>query len=365
MPSILLLSRDKVLDKIIRTALPPTVSLQVEKPSTLFLDNLIPSTTNQPRVILMDEGKESDMLSWLRTIELGGPPVVVLISDLDKRQSLLLAGASDYLLKPLVFEEVSLRLKPYLQEPDIGGIRSDQSRKFLEIEALERLTQQIIQNERWITIGRLIAGTCHDITNRMQATQGALSLAAEEMSLSDDLHSYISICQQETRRVSRRVEMLRYIYHPSSDPIVEIDIKELLNDSIALATEMLASGGITTEMRWADDLPIIRGKMGQVQFVLLGALLNLVDLMGYESKGHIRIWAGKVGLTAQIEFSTETPLTIISNQKVVKGPDLPAFVIESALGLPTLKRVLLTLNGDVGLLLNNPELSIWFSLPII
>lgn len=363
MLSILLLSADRTLDKIIRAALPPNISLQVEEPSTPLHEILVVSS--KPMLILVDADKGLDVMSRLPTLGLDGLPVVAIISNPDERQDLFQVGVRDYLIKPLVLEEISTRLNPYLQEQDIDGIQKGQSQQMSDGAVLEHLTKQIIQNERWITIGRLIASICHEITNRMQAIQGALSLAAEEPDLSNDLHTYISICQQETRRVSTRVETLRYIYHPNADPVVGIDITKLLNDIITLSSDRLTTRGATIETSLTDDLPIIRGRLGQSQFVLLGFLLNLIDLIGLESGSRIRVAAGRIGPTVQIEFSTEAPLSVISSQNTVEESELPAYVIESALGLPTLRQVILTMNGNVGLLLNKPGLSVWCSLPIV
>ncbi len=364
MPSILLLSADETLDKTIRAALPRGVSLQVVNlatadPSPEKLDTVI-----KPVLILVDTSKRLDVASWLPAFVQDGLPVVAITSDLGERQALFEAGVSDYLLKPLVPEEIKARLIPYVQKQNSENTRKSQSEQMPDRESREHLTRQIIQNERWITIGRLIAGVCHDITNRMQATQGALSLVLEESALSDDIQTYLSICQQETRRVSTQVERLRHIYHPEADQVAMIDIAELLDEVRTLATDAMATRGVTVEMSLAADLPIIRGRMGQLQFALLGLLLNLIGLISSENGGRIRVEAGTIGPTVQIGFSTDAPLSVISNRNKAAQSELPAHIIEYALGLSTLKQVILAQNGDVGLALNDPGLSVWFSLPI-
>ncbi len=364
MSSILLLSADQTLEKTMRAALPRSVSLQVVNHSLSqpFPEKL--DTAAKPVLILVDASKRLDVASWLPASGQVGLTVVAIISDPGERQALFQAGVHDYLLKPLVPEEIKARLSPYLQEPDIGNTQKNQSVQMLEHESRELLTRQMIQNERWITIGRLIASICHDITNRMQATQGALSLATEEPALSDDMRAFLSICQQETGRVSAQVERLRHIYHPEIDPVVMIDIAELLEEVRTLASDAITIRGVTVEMSLTDDLPVIRGRMGQLQFALLGLLLNLVDLINSEKGGRIRVEAGTIGPTVQIGFSTDAPLSIFSNQNQAAESESPRRILEYALGLPTMQQVIFAQNGDIGLLLNDPGLSVWLSLPI-
>ncbi len=235
----------------------------------------------------------------------------------------------------------------------------NQSRQISEGEILEHYARQLIQNERWITIGRLIASICHDITNRMQAVQGALSLATEEPALSDDMKAYLSICQQESRRVSLMVERLRYIYHPDSDQMAPVDIVSLLNEVGALTSDAMTNCGLAIEMNLAADLPVIKGRIGQLEFAFLGLLLNLIDLAGPKNGGHIRVEARTIESAVRIEFSMDVPLLLAPNRN-----EAAANIVESALGLSTFRQVILAQNGDVGISLTDPGLRTWISLPI-
>ena len=240
----------------------------------------------------------------------------------------------------------------------------DQDQQLNEDEGLGRFACQVIQNERWITIGRLIAGICHDITNRMQAIQGSLALAVEEQALSDDMKAYLSICQQESQRVNLLIERLRYIYHPESDRPATVDLISLLKEIGSMASDAMTSRGVTIEMDLPASLPLTKCKLGQLQFVLLGSLLNLTELIGVENGGCIRVRAIMVGPIAQIELSTDTPLLLSPNRNGMEKSEAPTSLIEHALGIPALRQAILSQNGDISFLLTDSGLSIWIGIPV-
>lgn len=240
----------------------------------------------------------------------------------------------------------------------------DQGQQVNENENLESFTFRDVQNERWITIGRLVAGICHDITNRMQAIQGALALAVEEPALSDDMKAYLSICQQESQRVNLFVERLRYIYHPESDRVATVDLISLLNEIGPLASDVMTSHNVSIEMGLPASLPLIKCRLGQMQFVLLGSLLNLTELIGAETGGRIRVGARTMGPMVQIELSTDALISLIPNQNEVEKSETSTGLIECALGIPTLRQAILSQNGDIGFLVADPGLSIWIGIPV-
>jgi hypothetical protein len=163
--------------------------------------------------------------------------------------------------------------------------------------------------------------------------------------------------------VSEEVERLRSIYHPEGDRLAMIDVVELLAGVQALMSDSSTSKGLTLEVAAATEVPRIRGQIGQLRFVILGLLLNIVDLVGIQKGGHIWMQARSVGPTVQIEISTDLPLSLSSQDGRSTELGSRADIIEHALGLPSFRQVIHAQNGDFGTSWNDPGLNVWFSLP--
>jgi len=307
-------------------------------------------------IILVEVDKKRALSSWFSPWGQIGVPVIAIISDPKDRDELFRAGASDCLLKPLVTQEIRARLSVYLPQ----NIDTNEERRRNESsQTLEQLKQQFIQNQRWITIGRLVAAICHNITNRMQASQGALTLAVEESFLSDDMRTYLSICLQETRRVIAQVEGLRHIYHPASDPIQLINLAQLLADVGSLASDATIAGKVSIDTMIEEDLPKFKSRAGQLQFMLLGILLNLIEMTNAEDTAHIRIEARRMGLSVQITISIDSSLQAWTLQH--NNQSIP----EHVLGLTTFREIAAAQNADLGFSSGDTELKIWISLPTL
>lgn len=353
MPIILMLSKDCALDPIIKEALPAGFLLQKIDLATKNSLSANSSQAGCPILVLVEINEKEDIAACATSLKQFGLPAIAIISNLNILHSVSQAGFVEYLPQPLVPEEIERRLRPFLKEFTIKSGQRYQYLGTMDADIQDRLTRQYIQNERWITIGRLIASVCHNITNRMQATRGALTLAVEEEDLSEDMRAYLYICQAETQRVNNLVEMLRCIYHADADQVVEINVAEFLNEINNLMTDAVANRDLVVELSLESELPIILGRAGQLQFALSGLLLNLIDLLSSENGGFIQISARKIGPTVQIEFFTELPKS-----------KLPIGFLEHALGLPTIRQALLVEHGELGLILNDPGLSVWINLPI-
>ncbi|MGB8253647.1 MAG: histidine kinase dimerization/phospho-acceptor domain-containing protein [Anaerolineaceae bacterium] len=356
MTSILLLSADKSIEKVVLSAIPADVTLKSVKHSITM--NFVEQFTRQTDfgLILVDIDQPVDDRAQLKALKIGQIPVIALISNLNQREALYHAGIVDFLAKPLILEEVKIRLACYLQKIEIH-------QPDIKKEERDQLTHQIIQNERLITIGRLITSICHEITNRMQAAQGALSLALEEHELSNDMQSYLSIGQQETHRVSQLIERLRQIYRPKTDPFSETHLETLLSETRALALDNTINQHLKIDLDVSPDLPVIRGMAGQLQFACLSLLLNLRDVVDVNSPGIIRIRTSTIGPTVQIEYSTNAPLSpaLAECMKTESGPSPGS--LESALGISTVQQVLNPHKGEVGCLYDDPGVTIWMSIP--
>jgi PAS domain S-box-containing protein len=175
--------------------------------------------------------------------------------------------------------------------------------KQMEIER-ERLYKRIFQTERLATIGRLTSSLSHAISNPMQAIQGALNLALEELENPSELANFLHLSLKESEQVIQLLSRLRYAYLPKAQAVEIFDLNPLLQEAIALARRELKRQSVTLQTNLAPDPPPLTAVAGQLYLVFLSLLLNLSDAIGAAGGGELRLNSYALPQMVQIEFST-------------------------------------------------------------
>ncbi len=168
----------------------------------------------------------------------------------------------------------------------------------------ERLHRQMLQSERLATMGRLTATLSHEINNPMQAIQGALALALEELNSPPDLMTYLQLCQTESTRVVQLLNRMRQIYRPQTGLQKSIDLNQTLREVITLARKELKRQKITLQTDLAPNLPRLTAAADQLHLVFLSLMLNMGDTIGAAGGSKLFLRSYALPHAARIEFST-------------------------------------------------------------
>jgi GAF domain-containing protein len=174
------------------------------------------------------------------------------------------------------------------------------------MEERERLHKQILQAERLVTVGRLTASLSHEINNPMQAIQGALTLALEELDDPPALTMYLQMSLKESERVVQLVSRMRQIYRPQADTIETLDLNHLLEEAVEIARREMKRQRVLLETDLEPDLPRLTAVANQLHLVFLSLILNLSDAIGAVGGG--KLWLRSDGLpyAVRVELSTDT-----------------------------------------------------------
>jgi len=322
MRTILLLSGDPSLEETIRSVLPETGVEPVTDRNSLLAALEARSQGGGVGMVVVDARTDADVFAWLEEICRKGVPVVVVIPAVELRTQVFGAGASDYLIDPLLPEEVKLRL---------GGV--GQTPASLD---------QVGLNERLITLGRLTSSFCHEINNIMQGAHGSISLVLEEQGLSEDMQVLLSIGTDEMRRVTRLVERLRQFYRPDIDQVGSLSLEELLREALTFAADELSRFEVQVETEIPPQQITVNGQVGQLHYAFLSLLLNLTALVGSHGGGEIHIRAIPVGADVRVIFTTRTRLPLGT------GP-MAGAQLEASLGISTVRQIISAHGGSVHL----------------
>jgi two-component system, NtrC family, sensor kinase len=146
----------------------------------------------------------------------------------------------------------------------------------------EETQSQLIHAEKISALGRLVASIAHEINNPLQAVQGCLTLAEEELESErrpDKLMRYMQIADGEVERISAIVSRTRDFYRPSREGAQSIDVHNILESVIELANKQLQHSDIQVEREWIEEIPAIRANADQIRQVFLNMVINAIDAM--------------------------------------------------------------------------------------
>ncbi len=146
----------------------------------------------------------------------------------------------------------------------------------------EETQAQLIQTEKMVALGRLVASIAHEINNPLQAMRGCLTLTREELAgrlRHEKLYHYLDILEEEVERMSAIVRRTREFYRPTRQGVRATDLHAVLGSVLDLIDKQLQEREITLERDWDLGLPEVELNADQFKQVFLNLALNAADAM--------------------------------------------------------------------------------------
>lgn len=157
----------------------------------------------------------------------------------------------------------------------------DSEKKIQEIEA------QLIQSEKFSTMGKLIAGVAHEIKNPMTAIKGYVALISRIFSKVDELGSSSELINGLVMAVDH-LETIITSYlsfaKKGSGMQNEIHINDVLIKTEVLVKHSLDIAGVRLFMNVDNDIPTIKGDINQLIQVFMNLIINAQQAI-VDSKG--------------------------------------------------------------------------------
>ncbi len=227
MPLTLLITTNEDLAGLLAEAIPETGWRRISGADQLPAE----AEHERPTLVLWDATREAHPGEALQALArrpfLADLPLLALLARPEDRQPVLAAGARDYLLLPLLPEEIAQRVGRYLGENGRAAPAS---------HANDPSSLRLV---RLAAIGRLTASLVHEINNPMQTIQGALTLALENPRDAAEVDSYLRVSLQESERVVRIADRIRAIYSPSPHSPQVTDVNRAVEEAAATALKEL------------------------------------------------------------------------------------------------------------------------------
>jgi signal transduction histidine kinase len=222
------------------------------------------------------------------------------------------AGGDDYITKPFQEAEVLIRVKHQLK---LRSLQLELVHKNQVLEGtlsdLKQAQNQLIQNEKMVSLGQLVAGVCHEINNPVNFISGNLGYVQDYAQhllqllqlyrqalgspppeiqefeeqieldfLAEDLPKLLQSMKGGTNRIQVIVESLRNFSRLDESELKPVDLHEGLDSTLMMLGHRLEAQGDRpgiTVIKQYEQLPRVRCYAAQINQVFMNLLSNAID----------------------------------------------------------------------------------------
>lgn len=249
-----------------------------------------------------------DLFPWLKEkIENFEVIHVPRIEDLppqaiNERKALLEAGIKTFINVPMVaeryivgflgFDSISdekiwsdedIRLLKMIGEIFVNTIKREHAEKIVELQK-----QQIAQADKIISIGTLGAGMAHEINQPLTAISGFIQKlkrdlkqhSIEEATLEENLNK----TSDQVNRIVSTIDRLRIFGRQEFMDMKEIDVGEILDNSLVLLKEKIRLKNIKLSQNIEEKLPMVWGNASKLEQVFANLIENAIDAFGKKTE---------------------------------------------------------------------------------
>jgi signal transduction histidine kinase len=188
-------------------------------------------------------------------------------------------------------------------------------------EELQRTQAQLVQNEKMVSLGQLVAGVAHELNNPIGFVHANLQLIegyAEKLiklapvddpklaRMREALEKLFSRSREGTDRVKQIVADLRTFSRLDQAEVQRVDLNEAIDSTLSLMEPRLKQG-IQVEREYGE-LPEVRCYAGQLNQVFMNLLMNACDsLDSGAGGGSIRVRTSVTPNGVRLEFGDDGP----------------------------------------------------------
>jgi len=174
-------------------------------------------------------------------------------------------------------------------------------------EDLRRTQEQLLQSEKMSAVGQLIAGVAHELNNPLTAILGYAQLLESE-GLNERAQDYVGKMFKQAQRTHRVVQNLLSFARQRKPERSEVDIRKVLEDTLALRDYDLKVNNIVVEKNLGPEAALVVADAHQLEQVFLNIINNAVDAVletGRAGKLKIRIYFDRGDVCTQ--FADDGP----------------------------------------------------------
>jgi len=183
----------------------------------------------------------------------------------------------------------------------------------------ERL-KKMYRTDRRATLGGLAAGAAHEIRNPLTAIRSTIQYLSKDFNADPTKKEMMEELISEVERINKIVQGLLSFARPSELNTSEVNIEQLINQTLLLVTNTLRKQNVEEEFDNFTDNPTIQAaNTEQLKQVFLNIILNAVEAMGKNTPDRSRTLIISIEKGAAI--NTHSRYLIVSFEDSGKGID--------------------------------------------
>jgi PAS domain S-box-containing protein len=176
-------------------------------------------------------------------------------------------------------------------------------------EDLRKTQEQLLQSEKMSAVGQLISGVAHELNNPLTAILGYAELL-EGADLDHRSKDYVRKLFKQAQRTHRVVQNLLSFARQRKPHKQEVDLKKILEDTLALSEYDLKVSNIVVEREIPSDIPSVVADAHQLEQVFLNIINNALDAIGESSdnrRGSLKVRVEKKDSFVCVAFDDNGP----------------------------------------------------------
>ncbi|MBI5183152.1 MAG: HAMP domain-containing protein [Nitrospinae bacterium] len=233
---------------------------------------------------------------------------------------------------------------------------------------LKEARDEIMRSERLAAIGRMASGVAHEIGNPLGAINGYINiLSSSKERTPEDIDSLRRI-EKEVDRIDEIVRGLLNLATPPNGIITDVDINQILRESVELLRNQKAFHNIGMTLNLSDKIPYMRLDGHKIEQVAINLLLNSADAMVEGREKRIVVSSEIINHGSRDRFSDDDKqvrLTFSDTGEGIREEDIsrifdPFFTTKepgkgTGLGLSICHRIIEDMGGRISVSTNRGE----------
>jgi signal transduction histidine kinase len=159
-----------------------------------------------------------------------------------------------------------------------------------DISRRKNALEEVVRSEKLAMTGRIARGIAHEVRNPLTNIQLSLHQLSSEISANEDARMYAEIIQRNAERINLLINDLLKSSKPAELNFCKYPVRQLLEESIALAKDRLMLKDIKVETNFNQQLPVLFVDPDKVKTALLNIIINAIEVME-PGKGVLKIGA--------------------------------------------------------------------------
>jgi PAS domain S-box-containing protein len=152
----------------------------------------------------------------------------------------------------------------------------------LDITDQKRAEALLRNTERMAAMGRLAATIAHEINNPLESVTNVFYLLSRHANLDPAARAYLSIAEDELKRISHIVKQTLGFYRETERP-VPVKLSTVLDSVFELYEHRGDKTGVRLERKYDLD-PIVLGYPGELRQVFSNLVVNAMEAVGEDGK---------------------------------------------------------------------------------